>query len=303
MHFNMRRLVKVLSALIVAISLASCEKGKGRQELYPCLSNYYMVEYLDDITVISQAAGVDTLKKVNNEMFSSDGSLLLSTMRDTTFLYSAKDHRIERSIFKTKEGYETTSVIYDGRDMIASVSFFYNENYEITRIHQIERVDYLPQKQQLQCASRDKAVCFYPQMRSPKTFYAEYPSGKILLGSSSKHYAFDTLSISNGEVRKENGRFFLSINGDTIIRDRDEDGDHRLEIRKKGENEYVFSNYLERQETLGAYVYGKRGDTDTCYLSKGDSTSILLVSYTYTSDFKILKRQSLEEVIYLPKKD
>ena len=262
-----------------------------------------MVEYLDDGMIISQTTGTDTLNRIKGEMYSSDGSLLLSAMRDTTFLYNVNGYRVERAIFKTSEGYETTSVIYDGRDMIASVSFFYNENYEITRIHQIERVDYLPQKQQLQCASRDKAVCFYPQMRSPKTFYAEYPSGKILLGSSSKHYAFDTLSISNGEIREENGRLFLSINGDTIMRDRDEDGDHRVEIRKKGENEYVFSNYLERQETLGAYVYGKRGDTDTCYLSKGDSTSILLVSYTYTSDFKILKRQSLEEVIYLPKKD
>ena len=234
----------------------------------------------------------------------SDGSLLFSTIRDTTFLYSVNGYRIEREIFKTEEGYETTSIIYAGYDMIKSVSFFYNKDYEITKIHQIEKVDYLPQKYKKQCVPHANSVCFYPQMKTPKTFYAEYLKGGLFFGSSSKHYVSDTSYIYNGKILNRDGSLWLSINGDTIMRSSDEDGEHQVEIRKIDDNEFIYSNYLKRRGELGAYVYGEKGGVTNCYLTKSaDSTRVLLVSYTYTHDFRILKRQSFEEVYYLLKKD
>ena len=116
--------LNVLYYLIVAIVIASCGRKNGKQNLYPRLNNYYMVEYLDNRIILSQMTKTDTLKKVNNEMFMSDGSLLFSTIRDTTFRYYVNGDRIEREIIKTEEGYKTTSNTYAGHVMISSVSFF-----------------------------------------------------------------------------------------------------------------------------------------------------------------------------------
>lgn len=295
--------VIALLFLIITIALSSCGKSNGEQILYPCLNNYYMVEYLNDSIIISQMTRTDTLKRINNEMFLTDGSLLLSTMRDTTFLYYANGQKVERAIFKTDEGYETTSTIYTGHNMLMSVSFIYDENYEIARIHQVEKVDFLPQEFKTRSLPKTNAVYFYPQMRKPKLFYTEYTAGRLLLGSSSNQYVSDTLCIDNGNIRNRDGSLFLSINGDTVIKSHNEDGNHQIEIRKIGDNEYVYSNYLERHDALGAYVYGKRGGKADCYISGNDNISILLVSYTYTSDFRIIKRQSFEEVLYLLKTD
>lgn len=300
-YLNMR-FVNVLHFLIVAIAIASCGRKNGKQNLYPRLNNYYMVEYLDNRIILSQMTKTDTLKRVNNEIFMSDGSLLLSTIRDTTFRYSIDGYRIERAIFKTEEGYKTTSNTYTGCDMISSVSFLYNKNYEITKIHQIEKVEFLPQKSETQCVTHANAVCFYPQMRNPKTFYTEQLDGRLLIGSSSKQYVTDTLAIGNGEIRDKDGRLWLSTNSDTIMKSSSEDGVHQEEIRKIGNNEYVYSNYLIRYDALCSYVYGKKGGVNNCYLTGNDSTSVLLVSYTYTHDFHILKRQSFEEVYYLQSK-
>lgn len=295
------RYLSVLYFQIVAIAIVSCGGKNGKQNLYPCLNNYYMVEYLDNRIILSQMTKTDTLNKVSNEMFMSDGSLLFSTIRDTTFLYYVNGDRIEREILKTEEGYKTTSNIYAGHDMISSVSFFYNKNYEITKIHQIEKVEFLPQKSETQYVPHDNTVCFYPHMRNPKTFYAEHLEGRLIIGSSSKQYVSDTLVIGNGEILDKDGRIWLSTNSDTIMRRRGEDGVHQEEIRKIRDNEYVYSNYLIRNDALGSYVYGKKGGVDYCCLTENDSTSILLVSYTYTRDFHILKRQSFEEVYYLQK--
>lgn len=300
-YLNMR-FENVLYLLIVVIAIASCGRKNGKQVLYPRLNNYYMVEYLDNRIILSQMTKTDTLNKVNNEMFMSDGSLLFSTIRDTTFQYYVNGYRIEREILKAEEGYKTISNIFTGHDMISSVSFFYNKNYEITKIHQIEKVEYLPQKSETQCVPHTNAVCFYPQMRKPKTFYTEHLEDRLLIGSSSKQYVTDTLVIGNVEIRDKDGRLWLSTNSDTIMRSSGEDGVHQEEIRKIGNNEYVYSNYLIRYGALCSYVYGKKGGVDNCCLTENDSTSVLLVSYTYTRDFRILKRQSFEEVYYLQKK-
>ena len=300
--FNMRFL-NVLYFLIVFIAIASCGRKNGKQVLYPRLNNYYMVEYLDNRIILSQMTKTDTLNKVNNEIFMSDGSLLFSTIRDTTFKYYVNGYRIEREILKAEEGYKTISNIYTGHDMISSVSFFYNKNYEITEIHQIEKVEYLPQKSETQCVPHANTVCFYPQMRTPKTFYTEYLERRLLVGSSSNHYVSDTFYIDKGEIRDKDGRLWLSTNRDTIMRSCGEDGEHQEEIRKIRDNEYVYSNYLIRYDALGSYVYGKKGGVDSCYFTGNDSVSVLLVSYTYTRDFRILKRQSFEEVKYLPQKE
>lgn len=295
--------LNVLYYLIVAIVIASCGRKNGKQNLYPRLNNYYTVEYLDNRIILSQMTKTDTLKRVNNDMYMSDGSLLFSSIRDTTFRYYVNGDRIEREIIKTEEGYKTTSNTYAGHVMISSVSFFYNKNYEITKIHQIEKVEFLPQKSEIQCVPHANAVCFYPQMKKPKTFYTEHLAGRLLIGSSSKQYVSDTLVIGNGEVRDNDGCLFLSTNSDTIIGSCGEDGVHQAEIRKMGNNEYVYSNYLIRYGALGSNVYGKNEGIDNCYLTGNDSTSVLLVSYTYTRDFRILKRQSFEEVYYLQKED
>ena len=300
----MKHFVKALLFLIVVIAMASCNKQNSKQFFYPCLNNYYIVEYLDNKIILTQMTKTDTLKRINNEIFMSDGSLLFSTIRDTTFQYFENGYRIDREIFKTEEGYETTSCMYANNDMIASVSFFYNEKYEIAKIHQIEKIDYLPQNYKIQNVPNANSFYFYPQMRNPKTFYAEYFNGKIIIGSSNKQYISDTLCIYNGEMRNRDGSLLLSINGDTIMRDSSEDGEHQVEIRKIDEDRYIYSNYLKKCEALGAYVYEKKGGVTNCYLTeRDDSTRIMLISYTYTHDFRILKRQSFEEVYYLLKKD
>ena len=107
--------LNVLYYLIVAIVIASCGRKNGKQNLYPRLNNYYMVEYLDNRIILSQMTKTGTLKRVNNDMYMSDGSLLFSTIRDTTFRYYVNGDRIEREIIKTDEGYKTTSNTYAGQ--------------------------------------------------------------------------------------------------------------------------------------------------------------------------------------------
>ena len=43
---------KFVVFLIITIALSSCGKRNGKQNFYPCLNNYYMVEYLDDSIIL-----------------------------------------------------------------------------------------------------------------------------------------------------------------------------------------------------------------------------------------------------------
>lgn len=272
--------------LLPVIILASCGTHDAKCTLFPHL-NYYFIEYGDNKIVISHKSGNDTLEKINDKIYTSDGKLLLSNIQDTTFTYYVDGYMIKRTIVKTGNGYVSESQISYNQCFEELVKLYYNDSYKINKIYMLEKIDYLPQKHNLQRVDNNQGVCYYPQMKNPKTFYAGYSSGKLILGSSSNQYMLDTFDISNKELRGKDGTLFLNTKGDTIIRSNREDGMHIEEIYKKNDNEYVYSNYLKRESGIH---------------SSGNSNEIsfLCVSYTYTNDFHILKRQSFEEVIYLP---
>jgi hypothetical protein len=63
--------LNVLYYLIVAIVIASCGRKNGKQNLYPRLNNYYMVEYLDNRIILSQMTKTDTLKMTGDSPVTS----------------------------------------------------------------------------------------------------------------------------------------------------------------------------------------------------------------------------------------
>lgn len=278
-----------MGLLILVTIFTSCETHDAKRTFFPHL-NYYIIEYGDNKMVISHKAGNDTLEKVNSEIYTSDGKLLLSNMQDTTFIYYVDGYMIKRTIVKTDSGHVSESQISYNQCFIELVKLYYNDSYEINMIYKIEKIDYLPQKYNMQRINNIKGYYYYPRMKKPKTFYAGYLSGKLILGSSSNKYLLDTFDINNKELRGKDGALFLSSKGDTIIRSNREDGMHIEEIYKKSDDEFVYSNYLKRE-------------SNTHYSGNANEMDFLCVSYTYTNDFHILKRQSFEEVIYLPQKE
>lgn len=272
--------------LLISVTIfASCMTHDAKRTLFPRL-NYYIIEYGDNM-VISHKAGNDTLAKVNNEIYTSDGKLLLSNIQDTTFIYYVDGYMIKRTIKKTDSGHVSESYISYNQCFKELVKLYYNDRYVINMIYKIEKIDYLPQKYNIQKFKNIKGIYYYPQMKKPKTFYAGYSSNKLILGSSSNQYLLDTFDISNKELRGKDGTLFLYSKGDTIIRSDREDGIHIEEIYKKSDDEFVYSNYLKRGSSV--YSGGNANEMD-----------FLCVSYTYTNDFHILKRQSFEEVVYRP---
>ena len=120
--------------LLPVIILASCGTHDAKRTLFPHL-NYYFIEYGDNKIVISHKSGNDTLEKINDKIYTSDGKLLLSNIQDTTFTYYVDGYMIKRTIVKTGNGYVSESQISYNQCFEELVKLYYNDSYKINKIY------------------------------------------------------------------------------------------------------------------------------------------------------------------------